>query len=55
MIWGNATKTILGNHSVLVRNFVGYTTWCGRFSQSPLDILPRAFCGYARFVVCNKL
>jgi len=51
----NVTKIIEGNHSVLVHNFVGYTTWCGHFSKSPFDILPRAFCGLARLVICNKL
>jgi len=51
----NATKYIEGNHTIFVRNFVGYTTWCGRFSFSPFDILPRTFVGFGRLVVCNKI
>jgi hypothetical protein len=49
----NATKTFEGNHTVLVKNFVGYTTWIGRFSKS--FIIPRAFSGFARLVICKKL
>jgi len=51
----NASKTIEGNHSVLVYNFIGYTSWFGRFSFSPFDILPRTFVGYGRVAVCNRL
>jgi len=55
---GNDTvnKTIIvdGNHTVIAQNFIGYTTWIGRFSKSFLDIVPRAFSGFARFVVCIK-
>ena len=51
----NCTKTITGHHSVLVRKFVGVTTWVGRVSFTPLDILPKAFYGIARWVICNKL
>jgi len=51
----NCTKTITGHHSVLVRKFVGITTWAGRVSFTPLDIFPKAFYGIARWVICNKL
>lgn len=51
----NATKTIvLGNHSVFVRHFIGYTTWFGRFSNPLTDFIPRAFSGIGRYVVCNQ-
>ena len=48
-------KNVQGNHSVFVYDFVGYTTWCGRFSFSPLDILPRAFAGYGRTAIYKNL
>lgn len=48
-------KKMTGNHSVYVHRFMGYTTWLGRKSCSPLDIIPRAFYGIARRVVCHKL
>ena len=51
----NKTMIIDGNHTVIAQNFIGYTTWIGRFSKSFLDIVPRAFSGIARFVVCIKL
>jgi len=51
----NTTKIVEGNHTVIAQNFIGYTTWLGRFSKSFLDIVPRAFSGFARFVICNKL
>jgi hypothetical protein len=51
----NCTKTITGHHSVIVRKFVGITTWAGRVSFTPLDIFPKAFYGFARWVICNKL
>lgn len=54
MMGQNATKYVEGNHSILVSNFVGFTTWCGRFSFSPFDIMPRAFIGYGRLTLCNK-
>jgi len=55
LISGNTTTTVEGNHTVIVYNFIGYTTWISRFSKSPLDLLPRAFSGIARFAICNKL
>jgi len=48
-------KTVEGQHSVYVYNFVGYTSWLGRFSFSPLDVLPRAFTGYGNLIICNDL
>ena len=43
-IIGNKNSTgVTGAHSILVRNFRGYTTWLGRFAFTPL--LPRSFCG----------
>lgn len=48
-------KTIHGRHSIYVYNFIGYTSWIGRFSFSPFDILPRAFVGYGRVAICNDL
>jgi hypothetical protein len=51
----NKTMIIEGNHTVIAQNFIGYTTWIGRFSKSLLDIVPRAFAGIARFAICIKL
>jgi hypothetical protein len=51
----NKTKFVNGNHTVIAQNFIGYTTWIGRFSKSFFDLFPRAFAGIARFVVCIKL
>jgi hypothetical protein len=51
----NKTKIVDGNHTVIAQNFIGYTTWIGRFSKSFFDLFPRAFAGIARFVVCIKL
>ncbi|HDQ16434.1 MAG TPA: hypothetical protein ENN45_05190 [Bacteroidetes bacterium] len=55
IINGSHVKTVQGNHSVYVYNFVGYTTWWGRFSFSPFDIFPRAFSGYGKITICNNL
>lgn len=55
MINESSIKNINGSHSVLVYDFIGYATWFGRFSFSPIDTLPRAFVGYGRLAVCNKL
>jgi len=54
-VTGNKTQIIEGNHTIIAQNFIGYTTWLGRFSKTLLDITPRAFAGFARFVICNKL
>jgi len=52
----NATgKVITGNHSVFVRYFVGYTTWLGRISNPFSSLIPRAFSGIGRYVICNQL
>ena len=51
----NTTKIVEGNHSILVINFKGFTTWDGRFSNSLFDILPRALCGVSGFVTVSKL
>jgi uncharacterized membrane protein len=51
----NKTMIIEGNHTVIAQNFIGYTTWIGRFSKSIFDIVPRAFAGIARFAICIKL
>jgi len=51
----NKTMIIEGNHTVIAQNFIGYTTWLGRFSKTLLDLVPRAFAGIARFAVCIKL
>ena len=49
----NTTKIVEGNHSILVLNFKGFTTWDGRFSNSLFDILPRALCGVSGFVTVS--
>lgn len=49
----NAIKSIQGPHSVVVIDFVGFTTWIGRISISP--ILPRSFFGIARLAAIQKL
>ncbi|MEA2055907.1 MAG: hypothetical protein U9O49_03645 [Candidatus Thermoplasmatota archaeon] len=51
----NLTKVVEGSHSVFIYNFVGFTSWCGRFSFSPFDVLPRSFSGYAMFISCKTL
>ncbi len=50
----STSTTITGNHSVFVRNFIGYTTWTGRFSSPFTKIIPRAFSGIGKYVVCNQ-
>ena len=49
------TTEMKGKHTVIVRNFIGYTTWFRSFSITPFNILPRAFSGYARLVFCREL
>jgi len=51
----NLTTGMEGNHTVLVYNFIGYTTWIGRFSKSLFNIIPRAFSGYAKLAICRRL
>ncbi len=50
----NNTKVVEGNHSVMVRSFIGYTGWIGHFSNTPYDLLPRGFYGYSRFTFCRS-
>jgi len=50
----NKTKIVNGNHSIIAQNFIGYTTWFGRFSKTFFDLIPRAFAGISRFVICIK-
>jgi hypothetical protein len=50
----NNSRIIDGNHSVFVRSFIGFTSWIGRFSISPFDLLPRGFFGFARYVICVR-
>ena len=52
--FGGSTE-MTGEHTVIVRNFIGYTTWLRRFSFSPINVLPRAFSGYARIAFCRDL
>jgi hypothetical protein len=49
-------KIVEGAHSVIVTKFTGYTTWIGRFSNVlfDFDILPRAFSGVGRLVICSS-
>lgn len=51
----SAVKIVSGSHSVFVYDFIGYTTWYGRLSFLPVDMLSRAFVGYGRLTICNKL
>ena len=51
----NATPvTVNGTHKVAAINFLGFTSWFGRFSFSLFDVVPRAFSGIANLVVCKK-
>ena len=50
----NSSKIISGSHKVLAIGFIGYTTWLGRTSFSPIDIFPRSFSGISLFVVGYK-
>lgn len=47
----NVTKYGEENHSVIIRNFVGYTTWCRRISFSPFNVLARRLSGYAKWAI----
>ncbi len=51
----NNSKYMSGNHTVIVRNFIGFTTWFGRFSFTPLNLIPKSFFGVAKFAICIKL
>ncbi len=50
----NVSKIIEGNHTVIVCNFIGITSWFGHFSFSPFDILPRAFYGFGNLAFCIR-
>ena len=52
---GFEAKNMTGNHSVYVRNFIGFTTWNGISSFSPFDKIPRAFFGICQKAICHKL
>ena len=52
IILGGRTKEINGSHMVIAHNFIGITSWIGRFSFTPLNILPKSFFGIARFTFC---
>ena len=54
-LFGFGAKNMTGNHSVYVRNFIGFTTWSGRSSFSPFDRFPRAFFGLCQKAICHKL
>lgn len=51
----NTSKYMSGNHTVIVHNFIGYTSWLRRFSFSPLNLLPKSLFGVAKFAICIKL
>ena len=51
----NSTIYFEGNHSIFVVRFTGFATWSGRFSFTPMDVLPRAFSGIAVFVRCKSV
>jgi hypothetical protein len=51
----NITRSIEGNHTILVFGFIGYAGWIGHFSRSPFDIIPRQINGYAMMVNCRSL
>lgn len=41
-----------GSHMVIAHNFIGFTSWVGRFAITPLNLTPRSFFGIARLVLC---
>jgi hypothetical protein len=51
----DAAKQINGSHSLLLISFVGITTWIGRFSITPFDVMPRRISGVATFAFWNKI
>ena len=44
-----------GSHTVFALGFIGYTSWFGRVSRSPFNILPRTFDGYSLHVSYKKM
>lgn len=51
----NATTQINGNHSLMLISFVGFTSWLGRFSRTPFDIIPKTLNGVAKFAFWNEI
>jgi hypothetical protein len=51
----NSTIYFEGNHSIFVVRFTGFASWSGRFSFTPVDMLPRSFSGIAMFVRCKSM
>ena len=45
------TIYVEGAHTVFALGFIGYTSWFGRVSRSPFNILPRTFTGYTLLAV----
>ena len=46
---------INGSHNLLLLNFVGITTWIGRFSITPLKIIPKSLNGVARLAYWTEI
>ena len=55
LIFQNTKRYMEGKHMVIAIYFLGFTSWWRRFSFSPLDILPRAFVGFANLAICRSL
>lgn len=51
----DAAKQINGSHSLLLINFVGFTSWIGRFSKTPFDAFPRTLSGFASIAFWNEI
>jgi hypothetical protein len=52
IIPGLKTKVVNGSHTVIVHDFIGFTSWRGRFSFTPLNLIPKSFFGVAKFSFC---
>jgi hypothetical protein len=48
------STVIEGNHSILLRHFVGFALWSGRFDNSSGNLFPKLIHGRAKIIVCNK-
>ena len=53
LILPNLEVEMNGSHVVIVHNFVGFTSWVGRFALTPLNLTPRSFYGIARLAFCQ--
>lgn len=53
LILPNIKVEINGSHVVIVHNFIGFTSWIGRFALTPLNLTPRSFYGIARLAFCQ--